>query len=744
MSSELSASRVVVVEQEPRVRGINAAATSIAAAVGTTERGPANQPILCASFDDFVTSFGGFAPNADLPLTVKGFFENGGSQLWASRVVSGTAVEASADLIARNPVAPTPAILNGTRTPPFDVGNSDYLNIRVLSYEAFVEDWTLPIATGLPAWVTSTKAQPYSLTDGMTLELFVNGVFQTVPFLSSEIPNINAASRSSVLNVLTTYLSQAFAFADGSTFRIQSVVRGSSSSIIVTGGTARTALGLVGASGFGSGTFPDYAAVTIQDLADAAASYEPAPVDFLTGPGGVLQIRSRQLGGGVSFISLGGSYIREALGIPIVLTSGTGGEVNTFARVFASGPGDYGNDLSVEIAASTSGTADTFDLIVWRDDVQLERFPDLSRDPGRTRFIEAVVNDAQTGSGYVRISAFPPFTGFPAGIDVYPLEGGRDGAEIDDGIDTPGDADYIGSEASGTGLHAFDNVPDINMLLVPGRATPAVHNAMVAYCEQHRDGNLFAILDPPAGMSASQIVTYVSTTASLENLSECGAIYWPRVTIASPNKAIYGSDPIVVPPSGIIAGLYARTDAARPGGVYEPPAGIERGRLVGVLGFETDDTLNVRKRDLVYPHRINPITTAKGLPKYVDGSRTLKGDGNFGYVAERRGVTFIEQSLRQGLQFARHRNNTPELRAEVRRTITAFLLVQTQNGAFRSREPSKAFFVDVSDEVNPPSVVSAGTLVARIGLATNKPAEYVVLEISQDTRALEEELAAAE
>jgi hypothetical protein len=83
------------------------------------------------------------------------------------------------------------------------------------------------------------------------------------------------------------------------------------------------------------------------------------------------------------------------------------------------------------------------------------------------------------------------------------------------------------------------------------------------------------------------------------------------------------------------------------------------------------------------------------------------------------------------------------LLTQVRRTITAFLLTQMNNGAFRSREPAKAFFVDVSDQLNTPSVIFAGKLIARVGLATNKPAEFIVLRISQDTRALEAELAAA-
>ncbi len=313
---------------------------------------------------------------------------------------------------------------------------------------------------------------------------------------------------------------------------------------------------------------------------------------------------------------------------------------------------------------------------------------------------------------------------------IVTLVGGANGFV---GLD---DSDFIGSEAGKTGLHALDQVQDLTLLLVPGRATPAVHNAMVRYAEVDRDGAVFPILDPPANQGATDIVAYVSTTAALENLSEFGAIYWPRVKVLNPQKSVFGSaEQIVVPPSGIIAGVYSRTDSARPGGIYDPPAGIDAGRMFGVLGFETDEVLEERKRDLVYPHRINPLTTGPGLPRYIDGSRTLKGEGNFPYIAERRGVIFIERSLKQGLSFSRHRNNTEGLRAQVRRTTTAFLLAQMNNGAFRSREPAKAFFVDMS--LNTADVIFAGQLIVRIGLATNKPAEFVILRISQDTRALE-------
>ena len=120
----------------------------------------------------------------------------------------------------------------------------------------------------------------------------------------------------------------------------------------------------------------------------------------------------------------------------------------------------------------------------------------------------------------------------------------------------------------------------------------------------------------------------------------------------------------------------------------------------------------------------------------------MKSNGNFPYVSERRGVSFIEQSIKRGLQFARHKNNTESLRARVQRTLTAFLMAQMNNGAFSSKDPSKAFFVDVSDILNTPSVIAQGQLIARVGLATNKPAEFIIIKISAKQDALETELTA--
>jgi phage tail sheath protein FI len=310
----------------------------------------------------------------------------------------------------------------------------------------------------------------------------------------------------------------------------------------------------------------------------------------------------------------------------------------------------------------------------------------------------------------------------------------------DDGLASIADTDFIGSEAGGTGLYALDAVEDLSIFAVPGRATSAAHNSMITYAEVHREGSCFAVFDPPEDMSATEIVTYVETTASLLGASEFAAIYWPRVKVSNPNKSVFGNDAqIVVPPSGSIMGVMSRSDATGDGGVYKAPAGIERGQMRSILGFETDEVLNVRKRGIVFPKRINPLTTGTGKPRFIDGARTLKSNGNFPYVNERRGVIFIGQSVKRGLDFARHQNNDDSLRATCFRTVRLFLIGEMRKKAFRSMDPKKAFVVDFGKGLNPDSAIFAGELRGKVGLATQKPAEFVFVTFSQDTRALEAE-----
>ena len=191
-------------------------------------------------------------------------------------------------------------------------------------------------------------------------------------------------------------------------------------------------------------------------------------------------------------------------------------------------------------------------------------------------------------------------------------------------------------------------------------------------------------------------------------------------------------------------GVYAKIDGQRPGGVFDQPAGTENGQLVGVVDLETTEVLNERKRDLVYPKNINPIHTFPGVPIFIDGSRVLKTDGNFPSVAESRGVIFISQSIKLGLQVYKHRNNDEEPHDEVNRTVEGYLLTQFNRHAFRGDTPAESFFVDTDAmSVNPPTEVQARRLNVDVGLATQRPLEFIVLRFRQDLRDVEKQLAAS-
>jgi phage tail sheath protein FI len=192
-------------------------------------------------------------------------------------------------------------------------------------------------------------------------------------------------------------------------------------------------------------------------------------------------------------------------------------------------------------------------------------------------------------------------------------------------------------------------------------------------------------------------------------------------------------------------GMMARSDSNSLKGPFETPAGTTRGVLYGATDVETS-TVNRRSvRDVIYPVRINPITTSpKGNGVYVDGSKTGLGTGNFPSVGERRGASHLASVFYAGLQYARHENNTAALRSSLEKTVKGELLTWCEAGAFASGDPSAAFMVDADipgTGLNNARIRAQNKVYVRYGIATAKPADYVILLTSQDTRAYEESLA---
>lgn len=734
--AQLLSSKIAIEEETPRIRTIQGVQTSILLALGVTERGPFT-PTLITSFEDFRRIFGGDTADAKLPHALRSFFEEGGKFAYVQRVVHytdnddlGTRQSAAAsDIIQSAAGSAGAASVTGSIAGPWALTPAGTL---VIGTDGNADETVTFDAAAAALTAGSTGA--YALADGGTLLVEIDdGPEQTVTFNTAEFGDIGAATALEVAAVINAELAGASADVNAGAVRITSDRKGTGSSVKVNGGTSNAALGFSTVQVDGTGDVSDISEVTFAEVKALIEADTTGLTVTESGTGGIV-LTSDTTGASSEVAVNASSTLDDEFGLDNATHNGSTGAAENTLTVTGKTHGAYANDIRILIETATSGETDEFNLSVVEDGITREVFPNLSMDSTSARYVETIVNDAATGSNYV-VATDSANGARPENGTHGPLAGGNDGLV---GLT---DADFIGSSVTKTGMRGFDTVEG-NILICPDRATPAVHVAMLAYAENTRNMSMFAVLDPPEGYSTEQMVTYVKTTAGLKNLSEFGAIYYPRVKVLNPNTTIFGTDAtVVVPPSGAIAGVYARTDAAREGGIYDAPAGIERGQLLSVQGFENEETKDSGKRDLLYPELINPLAIVNGQ-RVIDGVRTLKAGGNFPTVAERRGVIFIEQSVKGGLEFARFANNDERLRSTVNRTVRLFLIQQMNVGAFRSRVPAQAFVVNFGEDLNPDSVVFAGKMIGTIGLATQKPAEFIVLRFSQDTRALEQEAGA--
>jgi phage tail sheath protein FI len=728
MSAELLSSKVLIQEEEPTVRGIPTVSTSVAGAVGVAERGPIGEAVLVTSWEEYVRVFGGFVAGADLPAAVLSFFQNGGGTLWVVRTCHYTNRDVPATATARvatgalqSTAAAQPAEIIG-RAGPFALQPNERFSLLPAEGDAAVVTF---LAT--PATVRSLTPGPFTLLEGTALGMVIDN--QRSPYYAysvraEDFEDLSAATAEEFVAAFNRLAQGVVASVDLSGHVVLTSLRAGQVSRLELDGTL---LGFA-RDASGTGNVRDISEVTVAEVRQIVEAAAPWVAVGLS-PAGHLRIRTRATGPSASLRVTDTSSPR--FGFDGDLHTGAPAVVTTVMRVEAKSPGAWGNRLVIDVGAG--GAPDTFDILVRVDGVLREAHRDLQMAPDSPRHPLRIVNDAKQGSALIKVVDLRvPGAAAPA-VQTVALDGGDNGTN---GLD---ELDFIGSPIGRTGKHALDDVQDLSILFVPGQATATIHADLLRYCEDERQGAVFAVLDPPPELTAAAMVVYQTQTAGLEGLTEHGAIYWPRLAIANPDKRTYGPDAtIVVPPSGAVAGTIARTDASRNGGVYEPPAGVEVGRLRSVMGLETNESLDEKKRDILYPRRINPINRVPGGAHYVDGVRTLKGNGNFPTIAERRGVSHIERSLRAGLQFARHRNNDDALAAQVFRTIKAFLLQEMNLGAFASKKPDEAFYVEVSRD---PAERFRGELHVEVGLATQKPAEFIVIRIRQDTRALDAQLA---
>ena len=305
---------------------------------------------------------------------------------------------------------------------------------------------------------------------------------------------------------------------------------------------------------------------------------------------------------------------------------------------------------------------------------------------------------------------------------VVPLAGGNDG-------ERPRATEYEGeaspTSTKKTGLKSLEGIDDISIVAAPGSSygyengyrsdAQTIMGLLISHAENMR--YRIAVLDSGNDQAIADVR---SLRARLD--SKYAALYYPWVRILDPVT----QREINLPPSGFVAGIYARNDINR--AVYKAPAN----EVVNLaIGFE--QLLNKSQQDVLNPEGINCFRYFVGRGFRLWGARTISSDPEWKYVNLRRYFAYLEHSIDKGTQWAVFEPNGEALWANIRRTIEDFLFNEWVSGALLGDKPEKAFFVRCDRSTMTQNDLDNGRLVCQVGIAPLRPAEFVIFRIGQWT-----------
>ncbi|MDM0018118.1 phage tail sheath family protein [Variovorax saccharolyticus] len=350
----------------------------------------------------------------------------------------------------------------------------------------------------------------------------------------------------------------------------------------------------------------------------------------------------------------------------------------------------------------------------------------LAQNPANRADALANLVAAQIGSGVsafelaAAVRALPAVVGDTDGRRLLVLAGGTDGnAPITGAEGTAGS--YADALATLSGLE------DVSIVAAPGSSAyadaQAIQGALIGHAERRRAYRI-AVLDcepnqTPGGMRIAR--------GRID--SRYAALYYPWVIVSNP-LARPGRDDIpreiALPPSGFVAGIYARNDTQR--GVYKAPANEV---VTGALRFESD--INFAQQELLNPIGVNCLRYLSGRGYRVWGARLASSDPEWKYVSDRRYFNYLEASIDRGTQWAVFEPNGERLWANVRQTISDYLYNEWRGGALLGTTTEEAYFVRCDRTTMTQNDLDNGRLICLIGVAIIKPAEFVIFRIGQKT-----------
>ena len=381
----------------------------------------------------------------------------------------------------------------------------------------------------------------------------------------------------------------------------------------------------------------------------------------------------------------------------------------------------------VELSVTVQGT-----------DGRLDGYDQLAAHTDQRRFIGKVLeaHDPEDENAIVWLAWDPGANPFaPAALMVGLQSAGKRLAQGSDG-DLPGPDAFMGMEANvdnvderATGLEALAEIEDIAIVALPdggamldNDSIEACADRLITHAEKCR--YRIAVIDGPEQASISQIRAFRGRYDS-----KYAALYHPWIEILDP---LFPSAPgvpprkLVLPPSGFVTGIYARSDIER--GVHKAPANEV---VRGLTKFELN--INRPRQEVLNPEGVNCLRFFEGRGNRVWGARTISSDPEWKYVNVRRLFIYIEHSIDKATQWAVFEPNNERLWANIKSAVEDFLYVLWRDGALIGDKPEHAYFVRCDRSTMTQNDLDNGRMICLVGLAPSRPAEFVIFRVGQWT-----------
>ncbi len=684
---EYLAPGVYVEEVETGIPPIEGVGTSTTGMVGMTRRGPTTgRPLLVTSMADFRRKYGGyfdfsniaagFAGHNALPYAVEGFFANGGRRLYLVRVPGQNAV-------------PSQATASGG------------LTTRLLA----------DAATGQKI-VRPATLRGIAKGSKLLLRMVKNGIV-------TESGNVTVDTINRATGEVTVTANLAATPAGPTAFEARYTWILTDTKGLKADGTLDT-LANPGDPAPASLKFKAADAGSWGDSIDLVARPETGGrVDMdVVLPGNVVDNNKVRLKSGAGFYPLAWVEIDRGNDKVYRKVKTVDGPVVTLL-----GPAIAANALDPQAPATTTvfsvcefGLSASFEGVT-------EQYAGLTLEKVTGKYVVDRLNGI---SNLLSIDT----AALPAGTEPFLFPSGSDGLHVvlgsgSDGNNPPTDLAYVGTDGGPglrTGIKALEDVDEVAILAAPGQTSQTVQNELINQCERLMDR--FCILDPkPKSVTVGADLKDIQDQRGLYD-TKYAALYYPRILVTDP---LTGKS-LPIPPSGHLAGIYARTDNKPGGGVHKAPANEV---IAGIVGLEA--TVNKGEQEILNPLNINVIRDfrADNRGYRVWGARCLTSLTQWKYVPVRRLFIFLEESIDQGTQWVVFEPNSYPTWKRVKQSVVNFLTTVWRDGALMGTKPEEAFFVICDETTMTQDDIDNGRLIMVVGVAPVKPAEFVIIRIGQ-------------